>query len=52
MVRILKHFIWIAVLVSGVERAAAFSLLGPFLSWQGPVITYQVPGDLWGTAKS
>lgn len=32
----------------GVERVAAFSLLGPFLSWQQPVITYQVAGDLGG----
>lgn len=48
MVRILKYFIWIAVLISGVERAAAFSLLGPFLAWQQPVITYRVAADLGG----
>lgn len=32
----------------GVERAAAFSLLGPYLDWQIPVIRYQAQGDIGG----
>lgn len=48
MVRILKFFIGISILISGAERAVAFSLLGPYLDWQIPLITYQVQGDIGG----
>lgn len=48
MVRILKYCLWLTVLILGMERASAFSLLGPFEAYQQQVLTYQVGGDLGG----
>lgn len=48
MVRILKHCLWLTVLVLATQRGQAFSLYGPFEAYQTPVLTYQVAGDLGG----
>jgi hypothetical protein len=48
MVRVVRTILSVGLLAFGLERAAAFSLIGPFESWQTPVLTYQVGGDLGG----
>lgn len=47
MQRMFKLFCWLAVLALGVERAAAFSIKGPFETYQVEVLFY-VPADLGG----
>ena len=48
MVQLLKRYCWLAVLGLCVLRAPAFSLLGPYETWQVPEVSYQEPGDLGG----
>lgn len=48
MVRILKHCLWLTVLIFGTERMGAYSLLGRFEAYQTATLTYQVGGDLGG----
>jgi hypothetical protein len=48
MVRMFKQFFGVAVLALGVQQAGASAFLGPFETYQVPVLTYQVGGDLGG----
>ena len=48
MVRMFKQICGVVILALGLQHAAAFSLLGPFESFQVPVLTYRVGGDLGG----
>lgn len=48
MVRMFKQFFWLTMLTLSVERAAAYTFLGPFETWQTPVIAHNLGGDLGG----
>jgi len=48
MVRMFKQFFWLMMLTLSVERAAAFTFLGPFETYQVPVIAHNIDGDLGG----
>jgi len=48
MVRMFKQFCGVAILALGVQRAAASAFIGPFETFQVPVLTYRVGGDLGG----
>lgn len=48
MHRTLNTFLLGLLLVGGAERASAFSLLGPFTSWQTTTIGYQLGSDIGG----
>ena len=43
MMRCLKYYWILALLVVGVERVSAFSMLGPFADWMTDVMGYQPP---------
>lgn len=48
MLRIFKRVAWIGVLAGGVLAAQAFSLLGPYTTWQVSDLGYALPGDIGG----
>ena len=48
MRRLLQKLFIVAVAVTLVANASAFSLMGPFASWQTAAIGYNLPGDVGG----
>jgi hypothetical protein len=48
MLRLLKSFLCVGLVVAGARSASGFALLGPFDTWQVAALTYRVGGDIGG----
>ncbi len=48
MFQLIKKSVVPLIILSGIQNSSAFSLLGPFDTWQAVEIGYQLPGDKGG----
>src|SRR5438093_5176442 len=48
MLEYVKKLLCVLVMVCGVKQASAFSLIGPFDTWQVTTVGYNFAGDLGG----